>query len=79
MTVESAPAGPPRAGEPTTAASGAGVAAPGAVPVVPESVGYRAKKRLLGPPLSTDALEHQRLGKPTALAVFASDNLSSSA
>src|SRR6476661_3554601 len=49
------------------------------VPVVPESSGYRIKKRLLGPPLSTDVLDHQRLGKPTALAVFASDNLSSSA
>jgi amino acid transporter len=50
-----------------------------AVPEVPESSGYRIKKWLLGPPLSTDTLDHQRLGKPTALAVFASDNLSSSA
>ena len=31
------------------------------------------------PPLATDQLAHERLGKPTALAVFASDNLSSSA
>ncbi len=46
---------------------------------IPESRGYRFKKRVLGPPLPTDALEHERLGKPTALAVFASDNLSSSA
>ena len=45
----------------------------------PESRRYRLKRRLLGPPLPTDALEHERLGKPTALAVFASDNLSSSA
>jgi amino acid transporter len=37
------------------------------------------KRRLLGPPLDSDQLEHERLGKPTALAVFASDNLSSSA
>src|SRR5262249_15139331 len=29
--------------------------------------------------LTTDQLEHERLGIPTALAVFASDNLSSSA
>ena len=43
------------------------------------SLGYRLKKKILGPPLHTDELEHQRLGKPTALAVFASDNLSSSA
>ena len=46
---------------------------------VPESRGYRLKKRLLGPPLHTEELDHERLGKPTALAVFASDNLSSSA
>jgi amino acid transporter len=37
------------------------------------------KRKLLGPPLHTDRLAHERLGKPTALAVFASDNLSSSA
>jgi len=35
------------------------------------------KRALLGPALSTKALAHERLGKPTALAVFASDNLSS--
>jgi amino acid transporter len=46
---------------------------------VPETLGYRLKNRLLGPPLNTDQLAHERLGKPTALAVFASDNLSSSA
>src|SRR5882672_11227679 len=46
---------------------------------VPETFGYRMKNRLLGPPLGTDQLAHERLGKPTALAVFASDNLSSSA
>ena len=37
------------------------------------------KSKLLGPALPTEELEHERLGKPTALAVFASDNLSSSA
>src|SRR5256714_3485596 len=46
---------------------------------VDEPVGYRVKNKLLGPPLNTDQLVHERLGKPTALAVFASDNLSSSA
>jgi amino acid transporter len=46
---------------------------------VPETAGYRLKERLLGPPLYTEQLAHERLGKPTALAVFASDNLSSSA
>ncbi len=34
---------------------------------------------LLGRPIRTDEEVHERLGKPTALAVFASDNLSSSA
>jgi hypothetical protein len=43
------------------------------VPVeVPESTKYRLKKKLLGPPLHTEELAHERLGKPTALAVFAS-------
>jgi len=46
---------------------------------LPESRSYRLKNRLLGPPLHTSQLEHERLGIPTALAVFASDNLSSSA
>ena len=46
---------------------------------LPEGVGYRVKRKLLGQPLHSDEIEHQRLGKPTALAVFASDNLSSSA
>jgi amino acid transporter len=44
-----------------------------------ESRGYRLKNRLLGPPLDTEELEHERLGIPTALAVFSSDNISSSA
>jgi amino acid transporter len=46
---------------------------------LPEPIGYRIKKRFLGPALHTDQLAHERLGKPTALAVFASDNLSSAA
>jgi len=49
------------------------------VPLPPDSFGYRFKRRFLGPPLHSDEMEEQRLGKPTALAVFASDNLSSSA
>jgi amino acid transporter len=35
------------------------------------------KRLVLGPALPTARLKHERLGKPTALAVFASDNLSS--
>jgi amino acid transporter len=50
-----------------------------AVDVPPDTVGYRLKRRLLGQPLHNEQLEEERLGKPTALAVFASDNLSSSA
>ncbi len=49
------------------------------IPMPDDSVGYRLKRSLLGDPLHSHELEHQRLGKPTALAVFASDNLSSSA
>jgi amino acid transporter len=50
-----------------------------AVPMPADGIAYRLKRKLLGPPLHSAELEHQRLGKPTALAVFASDNLSSSA
>jgi amino acid transporter len=39
----------------------------------------RMKARIIGSPLETERLLHERLGRPTALAVFASDNLSSSA
>ncbi len=46
---------------------------------VPETRSYRVKNRLLGPPLHTQELEHERLGIPTALAVFSSDCISSSA
>src|SRR5579885_1732396 len=52
---------------------------PTAAPNLPESRRYRLKKRLLGPPLDTDQIEHERLGIPTALAVFSSDCISSSA
>ncbi len=44
---------------------------------LPRGGGYAVKRALLGPALPTAHLEHERLGKPTALAVFASDNLSS--
>src|SRR4051794_39784255 len=46
---------------------------------IPESRSFRFKNKVLGRPLHTDQLAHERLGKPTALAVFASDNLSSAA
>jgi amino acid transporter len=50
--------------------------APAGTPL-PQGRGYAAKRILLGPALSTQHLIHERLGKITALAVFASDNLSS--
>jgi amino acid transporter len=62
----------------TTPAEPATLAVPAAA-LPPDSRVYRLKRKLLGKPLHSDEMEHQRLGKPTALAVFASDNLSSSA
>ena len=46
---------------------------------LPETLSYRVKRFLLGPPLVSDQLHGQRLGKPTALAVLSSDVMSSSA
>ena len=46
---------------------------------IPEPLGYRLKNAVLGPPLHSDRLEHETLGRPTALAVFASDCMSSCA
>jgi hypothetical protein len=46
---------------------------------LPETLRYRVKRFLLGPPLVNDQLQGQRLGKPTALAVLSSDVMSSSA
>jgi amino acid transporter len=68
---------------PPDAPAGDGTPAPVAlepgIELPPDGLGYRCKRRLLGPPLHNEQLEEERLGKPTALAVFASDNLSSSA
>lgn len=44
-----------------------------------ESRSYRLKRLLLGPPLISDRIKDERLGKPTALAVLSSDVMSSSA
>jgi amino acid transporter len=46
---------------------------------LPETLAYRLKRRLLGPPLVSEQLHGERLGKPTALAVLSSDVVSSSA
>jgi len=45
----------------------------------PETFRYRLKNKLLGPPLVTEQLSSERLGRPTALAVLSSDVISSSA
>lgn len=81
----SAPATQPTA-RPGSAAKSAAAATSGPRPLpvervvdIPESRGYRFKSRILGEPLTNDQLAHERLGKPTALAVFASDALSSTA
>src|SRR5512132_1465891 len=44
-----------------------------------ESLGYRAKRVLLGPALRTNQLAHERITKRVALAVFSSDPISSTA
>src|SRR6266542_977852 len=41
------------------------------------STGYLLKRLLLGKPLATARLEHERLSKTIAMAVFSSDNMSS--
>jgi hypothetical protein len=50
---------------------------PAAVEPLPPGPAHALKRLFLGPALPTAQLQHERLGKPTALAVFASDNLSS--
>ncbi len=46
---------------------------------VPETLRYRLKCRLLGPPLTTASLHSERLSRPLALGVLAPDCISSSA
>ena len=46
---------------------------------LPETLGYRLKNRLLGPPLVNEQLSGERLGRPSALGVLAPDCISSSA
>jgi amino acid transporter len=46
---------------------------------LPESLRYRLKNALLGPPIASERQHAERLGRPTALAVLSSDVISSSA
>ncbi|MGO9341885.1 MAG: APC family permease, partial [Acidimicrobiales bacterium] len=69
--------------EPPAAPSGSRLA-PEIVPAqvaarLPETVRYRLKNRILGPPIATERQSVERLGRPTALAVLSSDVISSSA
>ncbi|HEY6622284.1 MAG TPA: amino acid permease [Acidimicrobiales bacterium] len=50
-----------------------------AAEMIPETRRYRLKNKLLGPPLVTEQLSSERLGRPTALAILSSDVISSSA
>jgi len=50
-----------------------------AAELIPETRRYRIKNVLLGPPLVTEQLSSERLGRPTALGVLAPDCISSSA
>ena len=67
-------AGPARAGR--AVAPGAAMrptATPSGRVDLPETLRYRLKNRLLGPPIASDRQSSERLGKPTALAVLSSD------
>ena len=69
-----------RTPSPPETGPGLRVAAPGPATVRRyQSVGYRAKRMLLGPPLRTTQLVHERISKRIALAVFSSDPISSTA
>src|ERR1700683_2532993 len=46
---------------------------------LPETFGYKLKRRLLGPPLVNDQLSEQRLSRPLALGVLSCDGISSAA
>ncbi|MEZ0069125.1 amino acid transporter [Streptacidiphilus sp. MAP12-20] len=57
----------------------AGTISPSGEVELPESPGYRVKNRLLGKPLVTEQLTHEKLSNPVALGVLASDCISSMA
>lgn len=72
MAVRTAPPAPSPPSEPSPTRVGPTTRLPG-----PRGRRYLWKRLAFGPALPTSDLKHERLGKPTALAVFASDNLSS--
>src|ERR1700733_13157633 len=48
-------------------------------PEYPESLGYKLKNRILGPPMVSELLSQERLGTPGGVRVLAPDMISSSA
>jgi amino acid transporter len=76
-TEQEAPA--PTVGRPEPAGAISNPEPARSTPSLPESVSYQLKNVLFGKPLHTEALADERLGVPTALAVFSSDCISSSA
>ena len=48
-------------------------------PGYPESLGYKLKNRILGPPMVSELLSQERLATPVAIGVLAPDMISSSA
>jgi amino acid transporter len=69
----------PVGGGPVPGARRAPVATPSAGVDLPETLRYRLKNKLLGPPLLNERLGAERLGRPSALGVLAPDCISSSA
>src|SRR3954463_12820302 len=66
---------------PQPAPAKAAVAAPGALAAdvnLPESLGYRVKRRIRGKPLVNDELHGEKLSNPTALGIMGIDMISSS-
>jgi amino acid transporter len=46
---------------------------------LPETFGYKLKRRLLGPPLVNDQMNEERLSRPLAIGVLSCDGISSAA
>jgi amino acid transporter len=68
---------PQRTGDRAPPDGGTGRPSRGPGVALPPGPSHALKRVFFGPALPTAQLRHERLGKPTALAVFASDNLSS--
>ncbi|MBO0802715.1 MAG: amino acid permease [Nocardiopsaceae bacterium] len=47
------------------------------IPELPEAIGYKLKRKLLGPPLVNEQMATERLSRPLALGVLSCDGISS--